>query len=170
VTSYFEWLAAGSFEVRSVAGAMQRSDRAQPLVRHVRFGFDAERLFVCVEGQGPMRSLLGDGREVSLTFLAPADLRFVVRQTAGALAGLFATRHPTAGHWVEDGARGASVAAGSILEIALPLAALGVAPGALITFFVAVGQGETEFERHPSDRPIQVNLPDAAFGARLWSA
>ena len=168
VTSYFEWLAAGSFEVRSVAGAMQRSDRAEPLVRHIRFGFDADHLFVCVEGRGPLRNLLEDGGEVSLTFLAPADLRFVVRQTGGRPAGVFAGRHP-AGGWVEDTSRGASAAAGSILEIAVPLAALGAA-GAIVTFFVAVGRAGAEFERHPSDRPIQVSLPDAAFGARLWSA
>ncbi len=170
VTSYFEWLAAGSFEVRPVGGAMQPSDRMQPLIRLIRFGFDAERLFVYVEGSTQMVNLFGEGRAVSLTFLAPADLRFLVRQTSGRLEGLFATRHPSTSEWVPETPRGARVAAGSILEVALPLAAVGVTPGAVVAFFVAVDQRETEIERHPSDRPIQVSRPDAAFTARMWSA
>ncbi len=39
VTSYFEWLGAGLFEVKETAGAMHRSDRAPSLVTGVRFGF-----------------------------------------------------------------------------------------------------------------------------------
>ncbi len=74
------------------SGATGRS----PLIRQIRFGFDAERLFVCVEGTTPMVNLFGEGRQVSLTFLAPADLRFLVRQTSGAPRGPL--RHASSVH------------------------------------------------------------------------
>jgi len=170
VTSYFEWLAAGSFEVRDVAGAMDRTERPPSLLRQIRFGFDTGHFFVRVDGVAPLIDLLADGREVSVTFLAPADLRFTVRQTSGRLAGVFATRHGATADWEDEGPRGAAVGAGSILELSLPHAALGVEPGDLLLFFVAVGRADAEIERHPADRPIQATWPDAAFAARLWSA
>ena len=169
-TSYFEWLAAGAFEVRDVAGAMHRSERTTPALTQVHFGFDAERLFVRVDGPEPMVDLLAGGREISLTFLNPADLRYTIRQADGRLIGSFATRHNSDPAWLEDGPRGASLAAGAILEVALPIAALGLSPGAVVAFFVAVSRGGIESERHPSDQPIHATVPTGAFAARLWSA
>ena len=62
------------------------------------------------------------------------------------------------------------MAAGGILEIAIPLDAVGARAGDLITFYVTVGHGDVEVERHPADQPIQVTVPDASFAARFWSA
>jgi hypothetical protein len=63
------------------------------------------------------------------------------------------------------------LAAGTILELAIPLADLGVTAGDAVVFFVAVYDGAgNELERHPPNRPIDVEVPDAAFGARQWTA
>jgi alpha-amylase/alpha-mannosidase (GH57 family) len=171
LTSYFEWLGAGSYEAHAVAGAMHRSEREPPVVRWIGFGFDASRLCVRVDGHGGMLETLAGGRDVSLAFTAPAERRFVVRAVEGRLTSAFVTStgsEPITGD--VDRAQGASVAAGGILEVALPLDALGARAGDVVRFFVTVGHGEVEVERHPADQPIQVTVPDGSFAARLWSA
>jgi hypothetical protein len=171
LTSYFEWLGAGSYEAHVVAGAMHRSEREPPVVRCIGFGFDGSRLCVRVDGHDGMLDAIAAGRDVSLAFTAPAERRFVVRAVDGRLTSAFVDATgpaPTAGD--VDRSRGASVAAGGILELAIPLDALGVRAGDVVTFFVTVGRGEVEVERHPADQPIQLTVPDASFAGRHWSA
>jgi hypothetical protein len=63
------------------------------------------------------------------------------------------------------------VAAGTVLEIALPLEDLHLpAAGARVAFFVAVSDARrSELERHPAYRPIEAEVPDAGFEARNWT-
>ncbi len=167
-TSYFEWLGAGALEVRDVAGAMHRTDHRPAAVALVLFGFDRERLFVRLDGAQPMVDLLADGREVSLKFLTPGGVRFSVRQTLGRLTGTFWDRQSS--DWVERGPGGAVLAAGTVLELALPLVDLQVSPGQPVSFFVAVYEGDVEVERHPASRPIELVAPDERFEANRWRA
>ena len=112
-----------------------------------------------------------------MKFLQPESLRFSVKQTQGRLSGLYWERRierrggqPQA-RWIERGPGGAAVAAGTVLEISLPLADLGIAAaGTAIAFFVAVYTDGTEAERHPSHRPIDLLSPDALYEARQWRA
>jgi hypothetical protein len=170
-TSYFEWLGAGRLDVREVAGAMHQIDRPAAAVSLVQFGFDAERLFVRVDVPGRAIDVLGSGRELSLKFVNPFGVRFSVRQDEGRLSASFWDRLSGEPHWARRGAGGATIAAGTILELAIPLADLGVAAGGMTAFFVAVYDvGGGELERHPANRPIELTVPDALFEARLWRA
>jgi alpha-amylase/alpha-mannosidase (GH57 family) len=174
-TSYFEWLGAGTLEVRDAAGAMHQADRPASQITLVHFGFDRERLYVRVDATRRLVELLAAGYEVSLKFLQPEGVRFSVRETLGRLSGRYWDRRtvPDRGSpaWVERGPGGATVAAGSVLEIGLPLADLGVGDGDPLAFFVAVfDAAEVERERHPAHRPIDVQVPDARFEARNWNA
>jgi alpha-amylase/alpha-mannosidase (GH57 family) len=173
-TSYFEWLGAGTHEVHDVAGAMHRADRHASLVTAVHFGFDRAELYVRVDAERPLIDLLGDGYEVSLKFLQPDGVRFSVRQQVGRLTGHYWDRRSapeSSGVWTERGAGGATVAAGRILEIGLPLGDLGVSAADPLAFFVAVYDASSaELERHPAHRPIDVQVPDASFEARNWNA
>src|SRR5262249_42753383 len=124
-TSYFEWLCAGSLEVREVAGAMHQSERRPPMLTLVRFGCDRERLYVRLDAGRPALDLLAEGFEFSLKFLNPGGLRFSVRQKLGRLAGTFWDRRAEAPHWVERGPGRSAVAAGSVLELAVAFSDLG---------------------------------------------
>ena len=169
-TSYFEWLGAGSFEVREVAGAMHQAERVPPLLTLIQFGFDRERLFVRIDAERPLVDVLGAGREVSLKFLVPEGVRYSVRQTLARVTGAFWDRAHAEPTWTERGPGGATLAVGTVLELALPLTELGAAAGASISFFVAVYQAEFETERHPEHRPIELTVPDDLFEARQWRA
>jgi len=170
-TSYFEWLGAGTLEVHDVAGAMHQTDRRQSLVTLVHFGFDRERLFVRVDASQRIVDLLAGGRELSLKFFTPGGVRFSVRQAFGRLTGTYWDRQRNAQGWTERGPGGAAAAAGTVLEVALPIADLGVASGQPVAFFVSVyDDGGAEVERHPAHRPIELTAPDDLFEARQWRA
>jgi hypothetical protein len=137
----------------------------------VLFGCDREQLHVRLDGVRAMTELLAEGYEFTIDFLQPAGLRFSVRAGAGRLEWAYRGQ-PLAG---SDRPRGAwpsaAVAAGSVIEVQLPLAALGVSPGHPIEFVVSVsGGGSGSSGSRGMDRPIRVTLPDGAFEARHWSA
>ena len=168
-TSYFEWLGAGVLEVREVAGAMHQTDRRPSAVSLVHFGFDAARLHVRVDTAGRAVDLLAGGQELSLKFVTPAGVRFSVRQADGRLAGAFWDRRQAEPRWTERGPGGASIAAGTILELSIPLTDLGATAGGALGFFVAIDDGQSaELERHPAHQPIELTVPDALFDARQW--
>src|SRR5439155_4983153 len=120
------------------------SERRPPVLTLVQFGFDRERLYVRVDAARRVVDLLAEGYELSLKFVQPRGIRFSVRHTLGRLTGRFWDRlsdpprqEPGAEpRWFERGPGGAVVAAGTILETALPLADLGVATGDAVAFFV----------------------------------
>jgi alpha-amylase/alpha-mannosidase (GH57 family) len=169
-TSYFEWLGAGSFEVRAVAGAMHQVERVPPVLTVIQFGFDRERLFVRIDAERPLVDVLAAGREVSLKFLVPEGVRYSVRQTFGRVTGAFWDRGHAEATWTERGPGGTTLAVGTVLELAVPLAELGAVAGTALSFFVAMYQAEVETERHPEDRPIELTVPDDLFEARQWRA
>ena len=170
-TSYFEWLGAGSLEIRKLDGVMHQGDRRAPVLTLVQFGFDREHLYVRLDAARRVADLLSEGYEFSLKFLHPEGVRFSVRQTIGRLSASFWDRGSKAPHWVERGAGGTTVAAGSVLELAVPLVDLAVEPGDVVAFFVAVYDvDDAELERHPAHRPIESEVPDEQFEARNWTA
>jgi alpha-amylase/alpha-mannosidase (GH57 family) len=178
-TSYFEWLGAGTLEVHEIAGAMHQVDRRAALVTQIHFGFDRQRLFLRVDGAQRVVDLLAGGREFSFKFVVPAGVRFSVRQSLGRLTGTYwdlrtrnQDRPSGAGEeWVERGPGGATVAAGTVLEVSLPLVDLRRTDGQPVVFFLAVHDGSgAEIERHPEYRAIEVATPDEMFEARHWRA
>ena len=167
-TSYFEWLGAGVLEGRELAGAMHQTDRPPAIVSLVHFGFGPEHLYVRVDPARPAIDLLAGGRELSVTFVTPAGVRFSVRQALGRLTGAFWDRHG-AEPWAERGPGGAAVAVGAILELAIPMADLGLGAGQRVGFFVTVyDERGAEIERHPAHQAIDLAVPDGLFDARQW--
>ena len=172
-TTYFEWVGAGLLEVQQTAGAMHQAERRAALVTLLQFGFDWERLYVRLDGERPLLDLLAEGFEFSLKFLNPSGVRYSVRQDLGRLTGRFWDWQQTEPHWVVRGPGRAVAAAGTILELGLPLTDL-VDPGQTarreLSFFLAVYQEDVEIERHPAHRPIEAAIPDERFEARHWTA
>jgi hypothetical protein len=73
--------------------------------------------------------------------------------------------------WTERARRGAAVAAGTILEIALPVAELTSQADARMAFFVIVSAPDgAEIETHPEHHPLEATVPDEQFEARNWTA
>jgi alpha-amylase/alpha-mannosidase (GH57 family) len=175
-TSYFEWLGAGALEIRGdgqPGGTMHQATRRTSMLRLLQFGFgpSPEHLYVRLDSDRPLADLLADGYAFSLKFHEPAGVRFVMRMAGGKAIGTFWDRTATRDGWIDRGAGGASVAAGTVLEAALPLAELMPRADGKVAFFVVVLAPDlSEIEVHPEHHPIEVAVPDEQFEARHWTA
>lgn len=173
-SSYFEWLGAGSLEVQHTVGAMHQTERPRTLLSEIQFGFDRDQLFVRLDGTRPVRELLDSGLQFSLRFLNPDGLRVTVARgsTPGSIVVALWTREAGATDWTPGDVDGIRAGAGTILELGIPLTAIGAsAEGRRLAFFVAVQDAAgVEQERHPSHRPIETSTPDRRFEAINWTA
>jgi alpha-amylase/alpha-mannosidase (GH57 family) len=169
VTSYFEWVGAGSFEVSNVAGAMHQVSESSGRILSVEFGFDLDRLFIRVDGGRAMRELLVGGLGLTIRFLKPAGLRIVMRRD-GKSADVLLIRRSAKGDWEIANCPGLASAIGRVAEIQVPFACLGAGPRDSVAFFVTLSEGSIEVEQQPRHEPIQFEVPDARFAARNWTA
>jgi len=159
-TSYFEWLGAGSYDLRRTAGAMHQIEAAPAVVTSVRFGFNRDlELCLRLEGPAPMSGQLAAGYELTLAVLEPEPRQIQVISSES-----------DNGCYVNYAQ--ARAAAGVCLELAVPVAALGLAPGAVLAFTVAVtrrtGGVPVAVDRLPDGYPIRVTVPGPGFDAATW--
>jgi alpha-amylase/alpha-mannosidase (GH57 family) len=169
VTSYFEWVGAGSFETTTAAGAMHQVSDITTRILLVEFGFSREHLYIRVDGARPMRDLLVGTLGLTVRFLKPAGLQVVLRRD-GRFADVLLVRRSAKGDWNASDCPGLTSAIGRIAEIRIPFACLNVGPQDAVAFFVTLSDGTVEVEQHPRHEPIQFEVPDAAFGSRNWTA
>ena len=170
VSSYFEWMGAGSFEVVPAAGATmhQVSAAREPGLISIEFGFDLEHLYVRIDGTGPMREMLA-GFDVALKFLHPAGMTLTVGADPGSVR--LGGPDPDSGGRVSiRDCSGIHGVAGRVLELQIPFACLGVVSREPVTFFVGLNRAGSEVERHPLHRPIELEVPDRHFASKNWTA
>jgi hypothetical protein len=128
-----------------------------------------ENLYLKVAASMAMIDLLAGDRELSLNFLKPLGCRVTVDVGAGEPRVRLLDRGPDgrpAGRVCPD----AQVAVERVLELRLPFRCLGVVTHAALSFIVALSRNGTEIERHPRQRPIELNVPDEQFPLRNWTA
>jgi len=169
VTSYFEWVGAGSFETSAVAGAMHQVSEPSARILVVEFGFDLQHLYIRVDGSRPMRELLVGALGLTIRFLKPAGLQVVLRRD-GRFADVLLVRRSAKGDWDVADCPGLASAIGHVAEIRVPFACLGMGPQDPVAFFVTLSEGTVEVEQQPRHEPIQFEVPDATFGTRNWTA
>jgi alpha-amylase/alpha-mannosidase (GH57 family) len=149
LTAPEEWVAAGVHRP-PLTGAMHHGSQR---VRALRFGVGGERLNVLVEGAVPMAEMLSRA-DVALSFPGPQAVRYrFQREASGAVAIRRETQ--TAMGWIPSATR-AAAAAGSVLEIGVPLDELQPGPDGAVEFRALVLENGTELERHPDVKPISV--------------
>jgi alpha-amylase/alpha-mannosidase (GH57 family) len=167
-TSYFEWLAAGSVETDTPSGAMTSGDR-RTLVTSLLYGFDLTNLYVRLDFTRPAAHMLREGIRCTVNFTTPADRRVILVAEGEQYAAFLVQRTP--GGALEDFLQtSARVAAGEILELAVPFADLGLSPQDPFAFFVSVQSRSGQIERHPAFRPVEGRVPEANFERLLWKA
>ncbi|MHC4914288.1 MAG: alpha-amylase/alpha-mannosidase [Planctomycetota bacterium] len=140
-----EWLGAGCF--RTTAGSMDRS--GPPLVDRVLFGSGREDLFLRVDFTASRREEVGPDLEVRFEIAAP-------REAALAVRGLSPEGQPQI---FLDGEPAGRVAWDNVLELAVPLPQLGLAPGGECALRLAVVSGGESLQRVPADDLLRFTLP-----------
>ncbi len=141
VTSFFEWLGAGNYRVDDRSGSMHGQ---KFLVKEVQFGSDGTNFYLRVdfhpESEGELAAL-----ELRLT-ARPMDGAAPSAMTIGFSAGSAEARelHLAA---APDGRVDCAFA--QVLELGVPLAALGVKPGDGLRFLFSLWQGGLPMEAVP---------------------
>jgi hypothetical protein len=168
VTSYFEWVGAGSVDVGDTAGAMHRVAERPAGIEVVEFGFDLDNLFIRIDGTRPMRQLLQDELRLSINFIQPAGVRVAIQLTAQRAEARMLNRHR--GHDSEMECPGLSVAVNRVLELQVPFRCLDLKTHSPVAFIVALQRGTTDIEHYPRHRAIELEVPDRNFAAVNWTA
>lgn len=155
VTDYFEWLAAG-FATPAGGGAMHQ------VVRHLEkvfFGYDTGQFYVRLDFTGGLQKLPSEV-SVQLHFVAPNECLMVIGR-AGGQWGCRAFRSPIP----DQIAKAAGV---KILEMGIPLKALGVEEPDEVRFFVTLLDKDRELERFPSTGFLVVPVAPFSLDEQEW--
>jgi alpha-amylase/alpha-mannosidase (GH57 family) len=155
ITSYFEWMGAGSIDLAGRAGAMHATVSV-PSLRTLAFGCDDRCLYVRVDATRPALDLLQKGLELYVKFITPPGTRVAVRADSGRL--LTSLEHLRDGSWIPGRREAVTGAAAELLELAIPFAALEVTPGNFLMFVIGVGFG-SGVSHIPPHEPAIVRVP-----------
>ncbi|NOT27453.1 MAG: hypothetical protein HOP16_15290, partial [Acidobacteria bacterium] len=155
ITSYFEWMGAGSIDLAGRVGAMH-STVSTPSLQAAAFGCDHQRLYVRIDATRPALELLQAGLELYVNFVTPAGCRVAVRSSHGRLATNL--EHLRGGTWTATQPEAVTGAAAALLELAIPFAALEVNPHDLIMFVIGVGLGSS-VAPVPAHEPATLRVP-----------
>lgn len=155
---YYEWMGAGSFDVKRQQTAMFQSNR---VCRLITFGINENQFYLRLdhENKRPDR--------VQIAFCHPKDCRVVLRKTPSGYDAVLETSEDALTYKVTHGVL--KVNSQSILEVAVPLASIGFeGKGLDIAFMVQIFQAEVETERYPERGLIEFEGPSPAFRLSNW--
>jgi hypothetical protein len=154
------WTSAGYPIFRRLSGTMRQSTPgAETHVEAIRFGFGRNRLFVRIDASTRLDAALRGGLRVALGFLHPPAMRAVAGWSDGRLTCWW-ERRTEAGEWLPQPDLAPEAAAGTVLELALPLRAFERRHGAEIAFYVALERNGVELGRYPSQVAVKTHVPD----------
>jgi alpha-amylase/alpha-mannosidase (GH57 family) len=168
VTSYFEWLGAGCVDAVPVAGAMHQVAELGVGLTLVEFGFDLKSLYIRADGAGPMRQILSAGLDLSVSFLTPSGLRILVRVEGEDCTARLLKPGPD-GAPTPTECLGLQVGVGTIAELRIPFASIGLQANDPVGILVALSRESGAPEHHPRHRLIEFMVPDHRFGSLNWT-
>ena len=162
ITSYYEWAGAGVYEAGRNMGAMYRSERC---VDAVHFGADLTTFYLRVDFR----------KGVELPSQVALRVNFVDPTHRALMVPNLTPRLKTAALWVTEPASSYRklidvelIKFDRILELGIPLAALGWNQREQASFFVQLLEQDVELERHPDIGTLNLIVPDELFGAENW--
>lgn len=160
VDDYFEWLAAGLYDLTKQASAMHASEN---LLQSFFYGFDRENFYFRFDSPKAIQTLLQPGDVFHLYLIAAAEYRLDIdpATASGALLVKRTTGWETTGGECRWGV-------GKVGEVQVPLAAVALKPDdKLFIYLTLVREGE-EFGRWPSDSPLVLKYAGPELELNDW--
>lgn len=155
VTDYFEWLAAG-FATPAGGGSMHQTVR---YLEKIYFGYDASQFYVRLDFIGGLQKL-PPAVSVQAHFITPKDCLLEIDRSGGPWdCKVF--HSPVAGGKP-------AAAGGKIMEIGVPLKALGIEEPDEVRFFVTLFEKGRELERFPSTGFLVVPVDPWGLDQQEW--
>ncbi|WP_242371990.1 glycoside hydrolase family 57 protein [Anaeromyxobacter sp. SG26] len=156
-TTYFEWAGAGVHRPGQHRGSMFGGAQ---VFQALHYGFDLEALYLRLDpAESPERTieLASEVRVVLLAGDRNETVELAIVRDGQA--------HPARLRGAELG----EAAFAQVLEVRLPFAALGLAPGTEVALGVHAARGDVEVERLPRHGFVTLTVPDADFERLNWS-
>ena len=157
LSRYYEWHGAGTWRLGTGGTAMHRV--TAPLASALHYGFDESALYLRLDFAG--EALPGEDTALVVEVVAPSPLRLRLEGIAPGLKPLVLE-----GSSEEAGRAGID----DVLEVAIPLAVLGVEPGQALELLLHLERGAERLESLPPGQVLRVMRPGPNWDAMNWSA
>lgn len=160
VGDYFEWLAAGLFDLTRQGSAMHSSDR---LLQGFYWGYNRDSLFFRIDGIQELSRLLKENDILALQLIADREYRLPMQRSME--EGLLLVRE--LGNWTPTNSR-CRWAIDRTCEVALPLEGLHLLPKSKLFVSITLTRNSEEIGRWPSDAPLMLNYEGPDLEANDW--
>ncbi|HVP69436.1 MAG TPA: glycoside hydrolase family 57 protein [Anaeromyxobacteraceae bacterium] len=154
--TYFEWQGAGHYRPGQHVGSMFADAQA---FRDLYYGFDESCLYLRLDPAETAARAAEVASRVRVVFVGPrgqSQVEFDVSADGAVRPGR------------RDGAEFGRAVLGDVLEVEVPFAALGQAPGEALAIAVDVGRGALEIERLPRTGYLSIAVPGPDFERIHW--
>ncbi|HEY5513100.1 MAG TPA: glycoside hydrolase, partial [Geomonas sp.] len=160
VTDYFEWLAAGLYDLTKQYSAMHAGES---LLQSFFYGFDRNYFYIRIDGVQSLEKIFQQGDLLSLHLVHGKEYRLDMRLGAG--EGELLVKG--ASGWLASG----TVSQYGIVRIAearVPLATLGVSAGDKLFAYFTLTRSSEELGRWPVDTPLLLNYAGPDLDMENW--
>jgi len=160
VNDYFEWLAAGLYDLTRLACSMHA---AEGVLQSLYYGFDREYFYFRIDGVRSLEKMLEQGDLLSLHLIHGGEYRLDLWK--GERGGELQEKGPAG--WQRQGAQ-ADYQVGRIAEARVPLSALGLKAGDRLFTYCTLTRGGEEAGRWPADSPLLLNYAGEELETENW--
>jgi alpha-amylase/alpha-mannosidase (GH57 family) len=160
VTNYFEWHAAGFYQVGFSGGSMHQVDT---VTRAFYYGFNLENFYLRLDLSVPLNETTLSELAFKVIFITPAEREVFLSFKADGSINQFLIKTPQGIDNLNK------AAAKKIVELCIPFEKLWLAPeDNTIEFIVSVLKNGTEIERWPYQSSTSFPRPSNEFLLRSW--
>ena len=159
-SDYFEWLAAGLYDLTRQGSAMHSSDR---MLQSFYYGYNTNSFFIRIDGDLELSRLLKEKDVLNLHLISDREYRLPLQIKN--VEGLLLVREngvwmPTSSycHWRIV----------KTCEVSIPLSGIHVSPGSKLFVSVTLMRDGVEVGRWPSDAPLMLQYAGADIELDNW--
>jgi alpha-amylase/alpha-mannosidase (GH57 family) len=160
ISDYFEWLAAGLYDLTRQGSAMHSSDR---MLQSFYYGYNSNSFFIRIDGVQEFSRLLKDGDVLNLHLICDRDYRLPLQMKND--EGLLQVK--------ENGVWMPTISCcrwkiARICEISIPLHSLKLVSGSKLFVSMSLVRDNEEVGRWPSDAPLMLYYAGADIELDNW--
>ncbi|HEY6872866.1 MAG TPA: glycoside hydrolase family 57 protein [Geobacteraceae bacterium] len=160
VTDYFEWLAAGLYDLTKQASAMHA---AESLLQSFFYGFDRKTLYFRIDGVKSLDKSLSADDRLALHLILDREYRLIVGLDA--VEGPLEAKIEGSWHTLDLSCRWKIL---RVCEIGIPLEAINPEPGGKILGYLTLTRAGEEVGRWPTDAPMLLKYAGPEIELENW--
>jgi alpha-amylase/alpha-mannosidase (GH57 family) len=160
VTDYFEWLAAGLYDLTKQSSSMHV---AESLLQSFYYGFDRDFFYFRIDGVGSLEKLMEPGDNLTLHLIRGKEYRLTMRP--GAKEAELQVKSSSGWH---SGVTACRYCIGRIAEVRIPLSLLGLDAGDKLFTYLVLARRKQELGRWPVDTPLMLNYAGPDLDSETW--